>query len=616
MKNTSFRVFGFVSTLLLAVLPAFAESDPHSYAQPEKILTKHIDLDLNVDLEKRTLGGTATLTLNRIDSSASLILDTMDLKIISVQAVDSKKPVDLNYVVGPKDEILGQKMEIVFPAGSKATKVKITYEASTESPSLVWNTAEQTASHKPFLSTNSEPIGSRAWFPCQDTPVVRASYKAKINVAQKDLMAVMSANGNPSKTNSKGEYKFNMDIPVPSYLIALAVGRLDFKSTGNRTGVYAEPEVVNAAAEEFSDTEKMLAAAESLYGKYVWGRYDLLVLPPSFAWGGMENPKLTFVTPTLITGKKDLVDVVAHEIAHSWSGNLVTNSQWSDLWINEGFTTYVQYRIIEQLHGTDTRLRDMALDKIALENELKQSDVVSDDTRLKTDFKGRSPDDTFTEVPYIKGALFLYTIEEKVGKAKFDAFLKNYFASHTFKSITTAEVESELSKLVDKEFVAEWIHKPGLPKSVAAIDSSIIKRMNGYVDGFKLVGSVPTKKDMPSLTSKDICYFLQSIAQKQNPSKYKLDTLDQAFGFSNTPDPEVRTLWYKIALKKDYEPAMKTAPDFLSRVGRGKFVVPVYEALLETKSGKKLAKETFEKNKTFYSPLVKGRVEKKLAKAK
>lgn len=614
MKKAQFKILGFVSTLLLAAIPAIAETDPHSYAQPERIVTKHIDLDLNVDLDKKTLGGTVTLTLDRKDQVTPLILDTNELKIISVQGIKGKKITDLNYIVGPKDEILGQKMEIMFPPKYDAKNVKITYETTPASIALVWNTAEQTASKRPFLSTSSEPIASRSWFPCQDTPVVRTTYKAKINVAQKDLMAVMSANHKHTSVATNGIYNFDMDIPVPSYLIALAVGKLEFKSTGNRTGVYAEPEILASAAEEFSDTEKQLAAAEQLYGKYVWGRYDLLVLPGSFAWGGMENPKLTFVTPTLITGKKDLVDVVAHEIAHSWSGNLVTNAQWSDLWINEGFTTYVQYRIIEQLHGADTRMRDMSLDKTSLENELKKSDVLSADTRLKTDFKGRSPDDAFSDVPYTKGALMLYTIEEKIGKQKFDAFLKNYFANHSFKSISTAEVMDELATIVDKSFLDEWINKPGLPKSVAAIDSTIIKDIDKMVNGFKLVGAVPDKKDIAKMTSKDICYFLESISQ--NPSKFKMDTLDKAFGFSTTPDPEVRTLWYKIALKKNYEPSMKTAPEFLARVGRGKFVTPIYEALLTTKQGQKVAKETYEKNKLFYSPLIQGRIEKKLAKVK
>jgi leukotriene-A4 hydrolase len=353
-----------VSTLVILATQTAFSADPHSYSQPHRIQVKHIDLDLNVDVEKKTLDGTATLTFDRKDQTADLILDTSGLKIESAQIETSKnKWADAKYIMGTIDPILGSKMEIELPKDKNVTKIRIKYAASPDATALQWNTPEQTSSGRPFLVTNNQPINARTWIPTQDTPEVRATYSAKITVAQKDLMAVMSAGNNPTKTNADGKYSFNMELPVPSYLIALSVGKLEFQSTGPRTGVYAEPEVITKAAKEFEDTEQMIQATEKLYGKYVWGRYDLLVLPASYPWGGMENPRLTFITPTLITGKKDLVDVVAHEIAHSWSGNLVTNAEWNDLWINEGFTTYVQYRIIEQLHGIDTRMRDMALDK-------------------------------------------------------------------------------------------------------------------------------------------------------------------------------------------------------------------------------------------------------------
>ncbi len=589
--------------------------DPHSYSEPEKIQIKNIDLDLQVDAEKQTISGSVILTLDRQDPGANLILDSMDLKIDKIEAKTSDgKWTAAKYTLGKTDENLGEKLEIELPKNKSEKTVKITYATTSKSKALQWNTSEQTSSRRPFLIVNNEPINARSWIPLQDTPTVRMTYSAKINVVQKDLMPVMSSNNNPVKLNPKGRYEFKMDIPVPSYLIALAVGKLEFKSTGPRTGVYAEPAVVENAAAEFIDAEKMLQAAEKLYGKYVWGRYDLLVLPASFPWGGMEYPKLTFVSPTLITGKKDLVDVIAHEIAHSWSGNLVTNATWNDAWINEGFTTYVQYRIVEELHGTPTRMRDMALDKEALESYLKDKDTLAADTRLHPDFTGRNLDDIFSDVPYTKGALLLYTIEEKIGKPAFDAFLKNYFAKYTFKSITTDQVVDELSKIVDKSFVTEWTDKPGLPKSVANIQSTIIDHIDMMVQTFKLTGGAPGKKDIETMTSKDVCYYLLSLPRK--PSIFKLDHLDYSFAFSRTTDPEVRTLWYKLTLPRDYKPAEATVPEFLSNVGRGKFVVPTYTALAETKNGRKLAQEIYEKNKTFYSPSVRERVEKKIYKTK
>jgi leukotriene-A4 hydrolase len=601
----------FVSTLALLLFTQISfAADPHSYAEPERIQIKHIDLDLQIDLEKQTLGGTATLTLNRIDESANLILDSNQLKIQQVKIKSSKgKWNDLKFTTGASDPILGEKIEIELPK-TKDRIVQITYAAAPTARALLWNTPAQTISFRPFLLTNNEPINARSWIPTQDTPIVRSTFNAKIQVAQTELMAVMSANNNPTKLNTKGIYEFSMDIPVPSYLISLAVGKLEFKSTGPRTGVYAEPGIIEKAASEFSDAEKMLQAAERLYGKYVWGRYDLLVLPASYPWGGMENPKLTFITPTIITGKKDLVDVVAHEIAHSWSGNLVTNAKWNDLWINEGFTTYVQYRIIEELHGEQIRMRDMALDKSALEESINDKETNAEDTRLRFDYTKRDPEDAFSDVPYIKGAYMLYAIEEKVGKAKFDQFLRDYFAKFTFKSVSTDQAVEELSKIVDQAFLKAWIDSPGIPSDAPKINSKIISQIDEKLKTYKMVGGAPDKKYIEQMTSKDICYYLQSLPRK--PKAFKLQHLDASFGFSSTSDPEVRTLWYKLALPRNYKPAMETVSEFLSSVGRGKFVVPIFDALIETKEGRKLAAEIYEKNKTFYSQMVRGRIEKKL----
>jgi leukotriene-A4 hydrolase len=602
MKQKTLLILSILFTATLAVA-----SDPHSFSNPDQVQVTHIDFELNADLEKETLDGTAIYTLDRKNIEAPLILDSKFLTIQFVDIFGSKsKKQPLEYKLGEKDEIKGQSITIQLPKDPKVTKVRIIYSASKDSDGLQWNSSIQTSSKRPLLLSNSEPIGTRSWLPCQDTPTVRTTFKAKIDVEQKDLIAVMAADGNPTKTNTKGEYQFNMNIPIPSYLIAFAIGRLEFQSTGKRTGVYAEPSMIEKATNEFMEAEKMLEAAEKLYGKYVWGRYDLLVLPASYPWGGMENPKLTFITPTIITGKKDLVDVVAHEIAHSWSGNLVTNAQWSDLWINEGFTTYVQYRIIEELRGTPIRMRDMALDKSFLEEEFKNKELAANDTRLNADYTNRDPGDAFSDIPYVKGALFLYTIETKVGKPTFDKFLKDYFQKYTFKSITTDQVMEELSKIVDKAFLDEWINKPYLPKSVAAIPSTIIDGVNKDVKTFKMVGGAPNKNSIANMTSKDIAYYLQSLPRKA--SIYKLDHLEAAFGFSKTPDPSVRTEWYKLTLPQKYKPSMETAGQFLSEVGRGRYILPIYRALMKTKPGSAIAQNAFEKNKLFYAPHVRNEI--------
>ncbi len=601
--------------LLLIFLPNLAFSnDPHSYAQPENVLVTNIDLDLNIDVEQQTLEGTTTLTIDQKDKTSNLILDTANLKIKSIQIQENKnKWVQAKYTLSTADEILGSKLEIELPKNKITKMVRVQYSASKDAKALQWDTGEQTISRRPFLVTNSEPISARSFFPCQDTPMVRTTYSAKINLAQKDLMAVMSANINPTQVNSSGKYSFNMEIPVPSYLISLGVGKLVFKSTGPRTGIYAEPEMIDQAVKEFEDTEKMIQAGERLYGKYVWGRYDLLVLPANYPWGGMENPRLTFVTPTIITGKKDSKDIVAHEIAHSWSGNLVTNAQWSDLWINEGFATYIQYRIIGEMYGEQIQMMDMALDKIGLENDfLDKKNLKTEDTRLKSDFTSRSPEEAFSQVPYIKGSLFLYAIENKVGKIRVDEFLKNYFTKFSFKSVTTSQVIDELSGLVSRKYIDEWINKPGLPTDFVLSQPSIIKKIATMVTTFKFMGGAPNKKDIETMTSKEICYYLESLPK--NAKAFKLQNIDSAFGFSNISDPEVRTQWYKLALPRKFKPAMETVPEFLSKTGRRKFVFPVYDALLKTKEGTTLATQVFEKNKMFYAPIVRNQIEKSINK--
>src|SRR5262245_48340122 len=342
--------------------------DQHSYSNPEQVKVRHVELDLQVSFEKKTLEGTATLTVERLRDSGEipLVLDTQDLKIAQVEAAQGSTAFQpAPFRLGTPDKILGAPLTIQLPL--KADRVRIHYSSSPSAAALQWLTPAQTAGKgHPFLFSQSEAIYARTWIPLQDTPSVRLTYDARIRVPQ-NLKAVMSAEGNfqvdPTKLKSNtvgstpvslptldgtmAQFSFQMTQPIPSYLIALAVGDLEFKPLGSRTGVYAEPAMAAKAAKEFEDTEKMLAATEKLYGPYRWERYDLLVLPPSFPYGGMENPRLTFATPTIIAGDKSLVSLVAHELAHSWSGNLVTNATWRDFWLNEGFTTYLERRIIE-----------------------------------------------------------------------------------------------------------------------------------------------------------------------------------------------------------------------------------------------------------------------------
>ncbi|HLM02143.1 MAG TPA: M1 family aminopeptidase/hydrolase, partial [Pyrinomonadaceae bacterium] len=426
--------------------------DAHSYSNPRQVKVRHVDLDWDVLFDKKILQGTATLVLERAPDAknAPLILDTRDLKIERVETATTAAAArykEAKFTLGAADKILGAPLTIQLPAN--AARVRIYYSTSPNASGLQWLSPEQTAGKKsPYMFSQAQAIHARSFIPLQDSPQVRITYAARVRTP-KNLLAVMSAEGNSQARARTGDYRFRMTRPIPAYLIAVAVGDLQFRSLGRRTGVYTEPSMIQKAASELSDTEKMVEATESLFGAYRWGRYDLLVLPPSFPFGGMENPMLTFATPTILAGDKSLVSLVAHELAHSWSGNLVTNATWRDFWLNEGFTTYIERRIIEAVYGATRREMEAALGRRSLEEEM--SGMAARDQILHVDLRGRDPDEGFTGVPYEKGALFLRWLEEKAGRARFDKFVRGYFDEHAFQSITTETFVDYLDKhLIDK----------------------------------------------------------------------------------------------------------------------------------------------------------------------
>src|SRR5688572_9404664 len=456
----------------------------HSWSKPEESAVEHLTLDLGVDFTKKQLAGTATLRIKNSGSANKLILDTRDLTITRITRDDGTAA---NYRLGDVQGTFGAPLEIDITPQTKS--VAIEYVTSPGAAALQWLEPPQTAGKKyPFLLSQSQSILARTWVPIQDTPGVRFTYDATLRVP-KELMAVMSAN-NPTARSADGVYKFSMPQPIPSYLLAISVGDLAFRSLGRNTGVYAEPSVVEKARREFSDTQKMVAAAEGLYGPYRWGRYDMLVLPPSFPFGGMENPRLTFLTPTMIAGDRSLVSLIAHELAHSWSGNLVTNATWNDFWLNEGFTTYLERRISEKLYGRDhvemlwtLGLKDLR-DDFAL--------VPDADEHLVLDLTGRDPDEGATQVPYEKGALFLLLIEETAGRDKFDAFLRKYFDDHAFQTMTTDRFIQLLRErlLVPNQIdesrlqIDAWLHQPSLPSSAPVAKSQAFVKVEEQAKGF------------------------------------------------------------------------------------------------------------------------------------
>ena len=466
-----------------------AGKDYHSFSNPESIKVTHLSLDLTVDFSKKLLVGTAQLDFQKIAHNATqLILDTRDLTINSVTVMGNK----VDFVLAKGDTFLGAALSIDVPAD--ADSVLISYQTSPKASGVQWLTPEQTAGKKhPFLFTQAQAIHARSFIPLQDSPQVRMTYEATIRTP-KSLLAVMSASNDPN-TERDGIYEFSMPQPIPSYLIALAVGDLHFKSMGERTGVYSEKGILNAAAAEFADTESMLIATEKAFGPYSWDRYDLLILPPSFPFGGMENPRLSFITPTVIAGDKSLVSLIAHELAHSWSGNTVTNATWRDLWLNEGFTTYLTYRIMQMVYGDERFEMEAVLGRQDLQADIDS--LSGKDQIMAIDLRGRDPDDVFSNIPYEKGALFLRELELKVGRENFDQFLLNYFEKFAFKSITTDQFISYLeqtllknhSDKLSKQRIEAWIFQPGIPEDAPVPESDAFSTVDQARDDW-LAGSI------------------------------------------------------------------------------------------------------------------------------
>ncbi|WP_408635781.1 M1 family metallopeptidase [Paraneptunicella aestuarii] len=575
--------------------------DYHSYGNPEQVKVTHINLDLNVDFDAKVMSGTAELQYEKVASDADkLIVDTRDLTINSITANGEAVP----FTLRETESHMGAALEIMLPA--KGNSVTIDYATSPNASGVQWLTPAQTAGKKhPFLFTQAQATHARSFIPLQDSPKVRVTYNATIHTP-KELLAVMSAANDPT-TPRDGEYNFTMPQPIPSYLIALGVGDLQFQAMGERTGVYAEPSMLQAAAKEFEDTESMLIATEKTYGAYSWDRYDLLILPPSFPFGGMENPRLSFITPTVIAGDKSLVSLIAHELAHSWSGNTVTNATWRDLWLNEGFTTYLTYRIMEIVYGTERYDQESVLGYQDLQEDVAA--LPEKDEILAIDLRGRDPDDVFSDIPYEKGALFLREIEQSIGRDNFDAFLKQYFKHFAFQSITTDQFiaylqETLLQQYPDKLNMArinQWVFEPGIPEGAPEPQSNafviVDDARNAWLQGKLAAADIDTS----GWTVHQWLYFLNNMPEKLTTEQ--MQKLDAAFMLTQSTNNEIAHAWLMHVVHSWYEPALPRLHNYLVSIGRNKLVKPLYRELSKTEQGKALAQKAFEQAKSGYHPL-------------
>ena len=578
--------------------------DIHSFAKPDEARVTHVALDLRADFAARRLSGTATLTIARRPGATEVALDTHDIDVTGVAA---KTGGALRYALAKPDSILGAALTVTLPPQNEP--IVISYRTSPSARALQWLPPAQTAGKKhPYLYSQGEAIYTRSWIPTQDSPGIRQTYEARITVP-KDLRALMSAESlTPEGVLSGGErtFEFRMTEAIPPYLMALAVGDIGFSEEGPRTGVDAEPSVLKAATYEFVDLEQMVKTAESLLGPYRWGRYDVLVLPPSFPFGGMENPRLTFATPTVLAGDRSLVSLVAHELAHSWSGNLVTNATWSDFWLNEGVTTYVEVRIMEALYGPDRARLLEVLGWRTLQDEITRvGGPASPDTILHIDLKGRDPDDGATEIPYEKGAAFLRMLERTVGRPAFDTFLHAYIDRHAFTSITTAtflaDVRVDLvhgdQAIEAKMQLDDWAYKPGMPSNAVEPHSDALDRVQAAADAFAK-GATASSLMTANWSTQQWQYFLGKLPASLTTAQ--LQDLDATFDLTSKRNSEVLFEWLRIAIRHHYQRAMPALERFLVTVGRRKFVRPLFQDLEAQDWGKAEAVRIYAKARPGY----------------
>lgn len=575
--------------------------DPHSYARPTEAKVTHLSWKASVDFDSKKISAIASWTIEQPGSAKEIVFDVKGLTIRGVKLDGGS---ETEFKIGKKDDILGEELIIAIKPQTKT--VTIDYVTDPSAEALQWLSAQQTAGKKfPFLFTQSQAILARSWVPCQDSPGIHFTYDAEVTVPR-DLLALMSAS-NPQKKNETGTYKFEMKQPISSYLLALAVGDVEFIPISDRSGVYAEPSLVDTAAWEFVDLEKMIAGAEELYGPYAWERYDVIVLPPSFPFGGMENPRLTFATPTILAGDRSLTSLIAHELAHSWSGNLVTNSTWNDFWLNEGFTVYFETRIMEKLYGKDYAEMLASLNLQDLKDEIESLNAanLSADTKLLLDLEGRSPDDGVTDIAYNKGYYFLRSIEEAYGRDKFDAFLKNYFSENAFKSMDTESFRTYISNYYQKNFNVsladstfdKWIITEGLPADHPQPSSTKFKKVDETLASWKAEQPLDATQSKEWSTHEWL-HFLKNLPPTLTTQQMK--SID-AFGkFSESGNSEIITAWGVISIRNNYALMKPKVESFLINTGRRKFLSPLYNEMLKTEEGRKQAKAIYDKARPNY----------------
>lgn len=577
-------------------------ADVYSWAQPAQVQVRHVDLDLTVDFDARVLRGTATLELQNLREARTLVLDTNRLNITSIVRDDGQPAL---WSLGPNGPF-GAPLTVAIEPSTK--RLTIAYSTTAGASGLFWITPAQTLGRThPFFYTQNEAIDARSWIPIQDTPSVRMTYDATIRVPS-ELLALMSAE-NPQALSPDGVYRFSMRTPIPAYLIALAVGRLEFRAFDSRSGVYAEPDLISDAAAEMQYVPRMMDIAEGIAGPYPWGRYDLLMMPPGYIVGGMEHPRLNFINPSAVTRNAGVPvlpsTLIAHELAHSWAGDLVTLATWADVWLNEGITSYLELRIIEEMSGPRRAEYEWYGDRAGFADFARQTNVPESTILHRKTTTSDHPDGFFTGTAYVKGALFMRTIEDLVGRPAIDHFLRDYFAAFRLRWVDDVSFLSMLRSSLPATNslpLTEWVYEPGLPSSAGAPQTSalfneVLTAANAFRGGARATAPA-------SWTSLEVDLFLNVIGDAAHP---RMPELDAAFNLSSRATPPL--VWLNHSIRSSYGPGLEAVERILMRGGPNSWMLILYRTFAETPQGMALGRSIFERAAPHYIDSVRSSIQ-------
>jgi leukotriene-A4 hydrolase len=605
--------------------------DPNTLSNYNNFRTKHTSTDFDILFEEQKLRGTVTHALESLTKAETneIILDSSFVAVKDVKVDGKSAKWDMLPRLEPYGTALSIKLSSAVELGS-TVKVAIDCETTPACTALQWLTPAQTSNKKhPYMFSQCQAIHCRSIFPCQDTPDVKAPFDFTIRSPLPVIASGIASSSNPEGPSSDGEsrtYKFEQKVPIPAYLFAIASGDLAFAKIGPRSTVATSPDELEACKTELeADTEKFLKAGESIVYDYGWGEYNVLVLPPSFPYGGMENPIYTFATPTIISGDRENVDVIAHELAHSWSGNLVSNASWEHFWLNEGWTTYLERRIQAAVHGGN-EWRDFSaiIGWKSLRDSIDQFGADHEFTKLVIDLKGKDPDDAFSSIPYEKGFVFLYYLEKLIGQKSFDKFIPHYFATWRGRSLDSYDFKAtlldffspksyptEAKLLADNVDWDTWFYSPGFPKWDPQYDTTLVDpalRLAKNWESFTHDPSAPptwgpSAADVDGWTANQLVVFLETCLLFKNPLQaHYANYMGAIYPVKDVQNVEVKSRYFQLAMKSGDWNVHVFVTELLGKVGRMKFVKPLYRGLVEMGAVQE-AVECFERNKAFYHPI-------------